>query len=154
MKLAIIDTLGLCYDGSTLSKRGLGGSESAVILMSRELSKIGFDVTVFNDCIHDGGKPGVYDNVMYRPLSEIEKESGYDIVIASRSVAAFAPANIGQNFKSFGSLPNFENFMKRLPYKLDLIRPCSGNAQYLEIFKEIYNFRNTSPLTSQDLQDV
>ena len=135
MKLAIIDTLGLCYDGSTLSKRGLGGSESAVILMSRELAKIGFDVTVFNDCIHDGGKPGVYDNVMYRPLSEIEKESGYDIVIASRSVAAFAPANIGQNFKSFGRLPNFENFMKSAKHKVLWMHDtfCDGD-QFIEPF--------------------
>ena len=135
MKLAIIDTLGLCYDGSTLSKRGLGGSESAVILMSRELSKIGFDVTVFNDCIHDGGKPGVYDNVTYRPLSEIEKESGYDIVIASRSVAAFAPADIGQNFKSFGHLPNFENFMKSAKHKVLWMHDtfCDGD-QFIEPF--------------------
>jgi len=29
MKIAFIDTFGLCYDGTTLTKRGLGGSESA-----------------------------------------------------------------------------------------------------------------------------
>ena len=33
MRIAIIDLLGLTYDGNTLSKRGLGGSESAVILI-------------------------------------------------------------------------------------------------------------------------
>lgn len=47
MKLAIIDTLGLCYDGNTLKTRGLGGSESAVIYMSAELVRLGFDVAVF-----------------------------------------------------------------------------------------------------------
>ncbi|NDB80998.1 glycosyltransferase family 1 protein, partial [archaeon] len=41
MRIAIFDQLGLCYDGTTLEKRGLGGSESAVILMSRELAKLG-----------------------------------------------------------------------------------------------------------------
>jgi hypothetical protein len=60
MKIAIIDTLGLTYDGSTLEKRGLGGSESAVILMSKELVKIGFDVTVFNDCTSDESNPVYY----------------------------------------------------------------------------------------------
>ena len=42
ISVAIVDTIGLVYDGTTLQKRGLGGSESAVILMSRELAKLGF----------------------------------------------------------------------------------------------------------------
>jgi hypothetical protein len=50
MKLAIIDKIGLCYDGDTLSKQGLGGSETAVILISKHLQKIGFQVTVYNNC--------------------------------------------------------------------------------------------------------
>ena len=35
IKIAIIDIIGLNYDGTTLEKRGLGGSESEVISMSR-----------------------------------------------------------------------------------------------------------------------
>jgi hypothetical protein len=49
MKLAIIDIIGIPYDGNTVDNQGLGGSESAVTLMSRELNKIGFSVTVFKD---------------------------------------------------------------------------------------------------------
>jgi len=49
MKLAIIDIIGIPYDGTILDKQGLGGSESAVSLVARELSDIGFDVTVFNN---------------------------------------------------------------------------------------------------------
>ena len=48
MKIAIIDTLGLCYCGDTISKQGLGGSESAVIYISKELARLGFDVTVID----------------------------------------------------------------------------------------------------------
>lgn len=86
MKIAFIDTLGLTYDGSTLSKRGLGGSESAVIRMSEELAKIGFDVTVFNDCTSDESNPGRYDGVNYCPLNEAHSGSGFDVCIVSRSV--------------------------------------------------------------------
>jgi hypothetical protein len=43
MKLAIIDKLRLHYDGATLSKQGLGVSESAVILIAKELQQTGFD---------------------------------------------------------------------------------------------------------------
>ena len=90
VSIAIVDIVGLAYDGETLTHKGLGGSESAVILMSRELAKIGFDVTVFNACNEDGCTPGVYNNVTYRPLSEVEQGT-FDIVISSRCVTPFVP---------------------------------------------------------------
>lgn len=91
MKLAIIDKLGLCYDGNTPSKQGLGGSESAVILISKELSKLDFEVTVYNNC-KDGShsKPGIYDGVRYIDNSDAKTvTSEYDIVIVSRTVKPF-----------------------------------------------------------------
>ena len=57
--IAILDLIGLVYDGDTLSKRGLGGSESAVILISKELAKLGFPITVFNACQDDDSRPGI-----------------------------------------------------------------------------------------------
>ena len=91
MRIAIIDTLGLTYDGSTLNKRGLGGSESAVILMSRELAKIGFEVYVFNSCKDSQATPGVYDGVTYVDHSDVEpfRNQHFDIAISSRSVFPF-----------------------------------------------------------------
>lgn len=94
MKLAIIDLLGLTYDGSTLSKRGLGGSESAVILMSKELVKLGFDVTVYNNCIDKEANPGIYDGVRYIDHTQMKLDATYDVVISSRSVLPFMSDNI------------------------------------------------------------
>jgi FkbM family methyltransferase len=134
MKIAIVDVLGLSYDGSTLEKRGLGGSESAVILMAKELVNVGFDVTVYNDCGSDDSVPGKYDGVMYRPLSFIEgKTLEYDIIIASRSVAAFSPPELKQSFKSFVNLPNFDNFKAK--YKVLWMHDtfCDGD-QLIEPF--------------------
>jgi glycosyltransferase involved in cell wall biosynthesis len=91
MKLAIIDSLGLCYDGETLSKQGLGGSESAVILMAKELQNIGFEVTVFNNC-KDGSnsKAGIYDGVRYIDNADSKSHNeNYDIAIVSRTVTPF-----------------------------------------------------------------
>ena len=109
MKICFVDTLGLCYDGSTLDKRGLGGSESAVILMSKELAKLGFEVTVFNDCISDDARPGIYNQVDYRPIQDITQfENYFDIYIASRSVVSFAPDEMKHHFKWATQLPNLE----------------------------------------------
>lgn len=90
VRVAIIDIPGMSYDGSTLSRRGLGGSESAVILISKELSKLGFNVTIFNGCDEDDSKPGIYDNVRYRPIRELEQDRIiYDVVISSRTIMPF-----------------------------------------------------------------
>jgi glycosyltransferase involved in cell wall biosynthesis len=91
MKIAFIDTLGLTYDGSTLEKRGLGGSESAVIRMAEELAKIGFDVTVYNDCTSDDSGPGIYDGVKYSPVENAQIHClKYDVVVVSRSIKPIA----------------------------------------------------------------
>lgn len=91
MKIAICDKLGLCYDGDTLVKQGLGGSESAVILIAKNLQEIGFDVTVFNNC-KDGSNsaPGTYAGVRYIDNADAKNHNeNYDIVIVSRTVAPF-----------------------------------------------------------------
>lgn len=94
ISVAIVDVIGLTYDGDTLSKRGLGGSESAVILMSKELVKLGFDVTVFNNCLDNGNShPGVFDGVKYIDHTQIDllpdHELAFDVVISSRTVIPF-----------------------------------------------------------------
>jgi len=88
--LAIVDIPGMSYDGSTLDRRGLGGSESAVILVAKELVKLGINVTVFNGCNEDDSTPGTYDGVVYRPLTDIEHDPcNFDVVISSRTVMPF-----------------------------------------------------------------
>lgn len=91
MKLAIIDKIGLAYDGNTLEKQGLGGSESAVILIAKELTKLGISVTVFNNCLDSSASSeGVYAGVRYvdnRNAKNIREE--FDIVVVSRTVDPF-----------------------------------------------------------------
>ena len=99
--IAIVDTIGLVYDGTTLEKRGLGGSESAVILLSRELAKLKFDVTVYNNCEDSQAGPGVYDGVKYRPLRDCQG-AVHDIVVSSRTVLPFCQKN---HFGMFTNVP-------------------------------------------------
>jgi FkbM family methyltransferase len=89
MKVAIIDIIGIPYDGTTVDKQGLGGSESAVILMARELNRLGFFITIFNTCNVDHASPGNYSGIEYRPLSDLTLEHDFDIVISSRTIIPF-----------------------------------------------------------------
>jgi len=93
MKIAIIDLLGLTYDGNTINNRGLGGSESAVIFMSRELVKLGYSVTIYCSCSDSITSPGVYEGVRYIDHTQLDVTETYDIVIASRTVKPFRANN-------------------------------------------------------------
>lgn len=90
LHIAFIDIQGMAYDGDTLNHRGLGGSESAIILVAKELVKIGFKVTVFNACNEDDARPGVYDGVSYRPIAELSQDDyQVDVMIGSRTIMPF-----------------------------------------------------------------
>ena len=104
MKLAIIDIIGIPYDGTTVFKQGLGGSESAVTLMGKELADLGFEVTVFNNCI-DHAQPGVYDGVTYRHLNDLAQDHYFDIVISSRTVIPFTQPERYEELRDYRAMP-------------------------------------------------
>jgi glycosyltransferase involved in cell wall biosynthesis len=103
ISIAIIDIIGIPYDGDTLNKRGLGGSESAVILLARELAKKNFNVTVFNNCIDKGSQEGTFDNVKYIDHSflDFKNDLSFDVVISSRTVIPFLPPQLYNQFSGF-----------------------------------------------------
>jgi len=58
-----------------------GGSEEAVIYLSRELVKLGWDVTVFNSC---GELAGTYNGVSYRNFYEFNPNDQFNVVVCWR----------------------------------------------------------------------
>lgn len=61
-------------------KDGVGGSEEAVINLSRELVKLGWNISVYNNC----GKGGEWDGVKYRPFWEYNVRDKQDWTILWR----------------------------------------------------------------------
>lgn len=88
MKIGFIDCMILKYNGNTLNEKGLGGSESAIVLLTKELAKIGFDVTVFNTL---DGDEAVYDGVLYKDIKTLNKDykEHFDILVSSRCTIPF-----------------------------------------------------------------
>ena len=72
------------WSPKSLDKPGqsfIGGSEEAVIYMSKELAKIGWKVTVYAD---PGADEGEYDGVTYKPYFKFNAKDTFNIVIAWR----------------------------------------------------------------------
>lgn len=67
------------------TQRGLGGSESALVLLSRALAKRGHSVEVYNCCY----KPGKYDGVLWKPLWMFNPKKQRDVVISLRLLETF-----------------------------------------------------------------
>lgn len=56
---------------------GVGGSEEAVVNLSKELAKKGWNVTVYNNCGHGG----VFDGVTYKPFWSYNYRDKQDVTI-------------------------------------------------------------------------
>lgn len=61
--------------------KGIGGSEEAVIYLSRELAKLGYKVTVYNQC---GDMAGTYDGVEYKNFHEFNQNDIFNILVGWR----------------------------------------------------------------------
>jgi glycosyltransferase involved in cell wall biosynthesis len=91
MKIAIYNH-GIPFDGSTTSKQPLGGSESSIIYMARELARCGHAVQVYANCPN----PGDYDGVPYLHYHQFFSSypsNPWDAVISFRS---FDPMLLGR----------------------------------------------------------
>lgn len=74
--------LGKVWNGDSLETEPLGGSETAVIYVARELAKLGHEVIVFSR-----GEPGLYHEVLYLPFEEAKsflRTTPLDALICSR----------------------------------------------------------------------
>jgi len=65
---------------------GIGGSEEAVIYMAKELSSLGWRVTVFGDPQEDAG---MHEGVRYVPHYKLNPKDEFNILIGWRSVSFF-----------------------------------------------------------------
>lgn len=109
------------YCGNTMQQwnpelfktQGVGGSEEAVIHMSRELAKLGWNVTVYNNCGH---KPLTADGVTYRPFWEFNFRDKQDVVVLWRWAKPLdAPINAPKVFLDLHDVvPEGELTPKRL----------------------------------------
>jgi tetratricopeptide (TPR) repeat protein len=96
-------------------KQGVGGSEEAVINLSKEFAKAGYNVTVYNNC----GEEKVYDGVLYKPWYTYNYRDKQDILILWRSLALLDyDLNVGKVFVDIHDAMRPGEFTKKRVEKL------------------------------------
>lgn len=110
------------FTGDTADKKPLGGSESALLYLSRELAKLGHKVVIYNNC---GKESGMFNNVDYRQFTTLadlvnhSKKEDYDIFISFRDLPAFLfPIKAGKRVwwghDDFSNVWNYSDMRKYL----------------------------------------
>jgi len=69
------------WNGETFKTEGIGGSEEAVVHLAEEWTKLGWNVTVYNNCGHKEVKSG---GVTYKPFWEWNTRDKQDVTILWR----------------------------------------------------------------------
>jgi len=104
---------GMAFSGDSLNKHSLGGSETCGLCLAKHLARLGNRVTVFCNCdLPPASGPGVYDGVIYRPLTQASKyitSFPHDITIVQRWPQAFA----GRTCSRLNILWNHDLALKR-----------------------------------------
>ena len=68
------------FDGNELEKRGVGGSETSIIYMAKEMARRGYKTAVYCNCQNEG----IYDSVIYKHFEKIRELNHARIFISVR----------------------------------------------------------------------
>lgn len=99
-------------------EKGIGGSEEAVINLSKEWAKQGYNVTVYNSC----GEGGVFDGVTYKPWYTFNYRDKQDVLILWRQTRlADYDLNVGKLFIDVHDVMREGEFNARRLKKIDKV---------------------------------
>lgn len=96
--------------------KGIGGSEEAVIYLTKELAKLGWKVTVFADPQEEEGE---YEGVRYAPHYTINWEDNFNIFISWRQIWVFD--RVVKAKKTYLWNHDIQNAMEYKPERVDRI---------------------------------
>lgn len=131
---------------------GIGGSEEAVVYMSRELTKLGYKVTVFNQC---GELAGNYNGVEYKSFYEFNPKDQFDIVISWRNNIFDGKVRARRRIVWLHDVPSPDTFVPEEMDKLDKVVVLSEyHKSLLKGVPEEKIFVSSNGLNIKDFENI
>jgi tetratricopeptide (TPR) repeat protein len=127
--------------------KGIGGSEEAVVHLSKEFVKLGYEVTVYNNC----GSEGIFDGVSYLNHTRLNPKDNFNILVGWRCNPFAYGIKARRSLIWVHDLPNF-SFTEENVKQFDKIIMLSEYHKSLlsEIVPEDKVYVSTNGLVPED----
>ncbi|MFQ5647782.1 MAG: hypothetical protein ACE5FW_00950, partial [Candidatus Aenigmatarchaeota archaeon] len=120
------------FNGGSVEERALGGTESAVTYMGRELVKLGHQVSVYTNC----DRPGLYQGVMYGGFGDFKDPK--DVLVSVRDFESLKASNAGLKVYWVHDAYNQPVVQRRIHDWPAADRIFTISAWQTETFREVY----------------
>tara|TARA_B100001063_G_scaffold190877_1_gene181802 strand:+ start:2634 stop:3608 length:975 start_codon:yes stop_codon:yes gene_type:complete len=109
MKICFLDNSLIPYTYNDLNSKNIRGGENAIIHLSNELSKLGNDIDVYNNCKNQD----IINNVRWLNINHTNKNLIYDVAFTNNDIKLFDKI-IAKKYVAFShSIQSIEKFIRK-----------------------------------------
>ena len=140
MKICFLDSSKLPYTSNDLHTNIIRGGESIIINLSKEISKLGHEVTVFNEYQSET----VINNVKWSNINNANLNMFYDLAISNNDLRLFKKINAKKYLAFSHSIQSIEKFIRKkqlfsyLKYRPKIILLSNYHSKNRNIFLKIF----------------
>jgi len=140
MKICFLDSSKLPYTSNDLHANIIRGGESIIINLSNEISKLGHEVTVFNEYQSET----VINNIKWSNINNANLNLLYDLAISNNDLRLFKKINARKYLAFSHSIQSIEKFIRKkqlfsyLKYRPKIILLSNYHSKNRNIFLKIF----------------
>ena len=109
MKICFLDNLKISYTSKDIYTNKIRGAENVIINLSKALSELNHDVTVYNNCNEDTK----IDKINWKNINKIQKNTYYDLVISNNDTRMFDKVDASKKVLISHSIQSIEKFIRK-----------------------------------------
>ena len=109
MKICFLDKTSFKYNSKDINSPILRGAETALINISTTLNKLGYEITIINNC----PKNEVIDNIRWININNLSQKLTFDISISNNDCNFFDLIDSKKKFYFHIAYKNLKNFCEK-----------------------------------------
>ncbi len=109
MKICFLDNVKIPYTSKDFYSNRIRGAENVVLNLSKELSKLEHQVTVYNHCITNSK----IENINWHNIENIKDNPSYDLAISNNDINLFDKIDATKKVAISHSIQSIEKFIRK-----------------------------------------